>query len=576
MTKGFIPHGTEFRASSFINTGNYTWQVGSSVAGLADGGYVVAWTSQGQDGNGNGIFGQYFNSKGTALGGEFQINTTWNLHQEAPSIAALDDGGFVVAWQSSGGSGVGYSIIGQRYDAKGKTVGGEFAISDPDTASQGAAIVTVLDDGSFVVTWNARDQDGDSWGIFARRFDKDGVAEGAEFQVNTYTLGVQTHPTVSALNDGSFVVTWASWQDGDKDGIYGQRYDAVGNAVGSEFQVNTYTAGYQSGAKVAGLVNGGFMVMWNGEGAASEDNGIFAQRFDYLGRAAGTQFQVNSHTSDLQSDQEIVALADGGFVATWMSLHQDGDRAGIYGQRFDAGGDAVGKEFQINTFTDDGQDYPAIAALANGGFVVTWDSGDHAGNDDGIYGQQFAAQLFGTSLNDTMYDEIGANWMDGQGGDDLLLGQGGRDVVYGGAGNDIIKGGSGHDKLSGGKGEDILRGGKGNDKMQGDGGKDKIKGEAGNDQLDGGKGRDKLTGGAGEDTFVFKVGYGRDKITDFKDDIDTLQFDQSMRGGLTPGMFVINKASIVDGDVVFDFGTDKLTLKGITDIGALIDDIEFI
>ena len=571
MPKGFIPIGSEFRANSFMNTGNYTRQNQSAVEGLAGGGYVVTWSSQGQDGNGYGVYGQYFNSKGTALGGEFQINTTWSGHQQRPAIAALDDGGFWVVWESNFGSGVGYSIIGQRYDSTGTTVGGEIAISDPTTANQTIASVSVLDDGGFVVAWKDK-----NLGISARCFDADGVAEAVEFQVNTYPLDAHNLPTVTALTDGGFVVIWQAWQDGDKDGIYGQRYGADGSTAGDEFQVNTYTTGHQSDANVAGLAYGGFMVVWNGEGSADETSGIYGQRYDGSGEASGTQFQINSHTADNQASSAITALADGGFVVTWMSVHQDGDWGGVFGQRFDAGGDTVGKEFQINTFTEDGQGDPSVAALADGGFVVTWNSDDHAGNDDGIWGQQFAAQLFGTSADDIIYDEVGANWMDGRGGDDLLLGQGGRDVIFGGAGDDIIKGGNGYDKLSGGKGKDVLRGGAGKDKMQGDGGNDKIKGEAGNDQLDGGKGKDKLTGGAGKDTFVFKDGYGRDKITDFQDDIDTLLFDGVLRGGLTTVMFVIENAKVVDGDVVFDFGSDKLTLKGITDVTLLLNDVEFI
>jgi len=52
---------------------------------------------------------------------------------------------------------------------------------------------------------------------------------GAEFQVNTYTLGIQSSSSVAALSDGGFVVTWTSLtQDGSNYGIYGQRYAAVG------------------------------------------------------------------------------------------------------------------------------------------------------------------------------------------------------------------------------------------------------------------------------------------------------------------------------------------------------------
>ena len=79
-----------------------------------------------------------------------------------------------------------------------------------------------------------------------------------EFQVNTFKHSSQQFPSIGALVDGSFVVTWQSHgQDGDRNGIYGQRYESSGATVGNEFQINTYTANDQSFPSVSGLWNGG-------------------------------------------------------------------------------------------------------------------------------------------------------------------------------------------------------------------------------------------------------------------------------------------------------------------------------
>jgi hypothetical protein len=37
------------------------------------------------------------------------------------------------------------------------------------------------------VAWKSADQDGDSWGVFGQRYDSEGVAQGVEFQINSYT-----------------------------------------------------------------------------------------------------------------------------------------------------------------------------------------------------------------------------------------------------------------------------------------------------------------------------------------------------------------------------------------------------
>ena len=68
---------------------------------------------------------------------------------------------------------------------------------------------------------------------------------------------------------------------------------------------------------------------------------------------ASGEFQVNTYTTSNQTTPCIAALNDGGFVVTWQSLGQDGDGDGIYAQRYDVNGDVNGAEFQVNTYTTD-------------------------------------------------------------------------------------------------------------------------------------------------------------------------------------------------------------------------------
>ena len=63
----------------------------------------------------------------------------------------------------------------------------------------------------------------------------------------------------------------------------------------------------------------------------------------------GSEFQINTHTSDYQQFSTVAMDAVGNFVVTWSSYNQDGSSSGIYGQRYDAAGTALGGEFQINT-----------------------------------------------------------------------------------------------------------------------------------------------------------------------------------------------------------------------------------
>ncbi len=166
--------------------------------------------------------------------------------------------------------------------------------------------------------------------------------------------------------------------DGDKTGIFGQRYDVSGNAVAGEFQVNTGTANTQSEGTLATLSDGGFVSIYTSDGQDGDGDGVFGQRFDANGNAVGTEFQVNTTTANAQNDASVTALADGGFVVAYTSQNQDGDAGGVFTQRFDAAGAKVGGEVQVNTTTALDQNQASVTALADGGYVVTFKSGEQS------------------------------------------------------------------------------------------------------------------------------------------------------------------------------------------------------
>ena len=138
--------------------------------------------------------------------------------------------------------------------------------------------------------------------------------------------------------------------------------------------INTYMTNYQGGPSTAALTDGGFVVCWqsynqNGDGFFD----VYAQRYDASGVARGDEFRINTkanHT-DNQRIPSIAALADGGFVVSWESYNQDGDGLGVYARHYAANGEAQGGEFLINTVIADNQSNPSVAALADGGRAVT-------------------------------------------------------------------------------------------------------------------------------------------------------------------------------------------------------------
>ncbi|NTW54978.1 MAG: DUF4347 domain-containing protein, partial [Chlorobaculum sp.] len=379
---------TEFRVNTHTNAAQTT-PVATSLNG---GGFVTAWTSSGQDGSSNGVYAQRITAAGIASGNEFPVNTHTTNHQQNPAVATLTDGSFVVTWQSNLQDGKGYGIYAQRYNTSGNTVGGEIRINTWSDLSQSAPSVTALAGGGFVIAWQSDGQDGDLTGIYGQRFDTSGNTVGAEFRVNTQTTSAQSIPSVTSLESGGFVVAWQSdGQDGDSLGIFAQRYDASGTVAGSEFQINTHTASSQSIPAIASLHDGGFVATWQSSLQDGSYWGVYGQRYDAAGNAVGVEFLVNTTKTYTQSAPSVTALADGGFVVVWNSSGQDGDGYGIYGQRYNAAGARSGSELAINTFVTGDQTEPSVTALDNGGFVVLWQSKEQDGADWGIYARRFDA-----------------------------------------------------------------------------------------------------------------------------------------------------------------------------------------
>jgi VCBS repeat-containing protein len=136
------------------------------VSSLANGGFVVTWSSFGQDGSGLGIYGQLYDGSGLAVGGEFQINSYTDDNQNSPQIASLGDGGFVVVWNSFGQDGSNYGVYSQRFNADGTLYGIKFNIGNltEDASTNivtGSLVASDVDRGT-TLTWTLNNQPEDT------------------------------------------------------------------------------------------------------------------------------------------------------------------------------------------------------------------------------------------------------------------------------------------------------------------------------------------------------------------------------------------------------------------------------
>ncbi len=394
------PAGGEFLVNTYT-TGNQ-FIVRSAME--PDGDFVVAWTSE-PDGSGYGSFGQRFAASGVPRGGEFQINTYTTGSQDHPEIAVGSRGDFVVVWTSVQGSAM--STPARRYDAAGGAIGAEFLVTNA-TGYQGLPRVGRAADGRFVVVWTSGVVDGNNAGVAARRFDASGNPIGSEFAVNTYTTNGQSDGDLDVEANGNFVAVWSdsNGRDGSGNAIFGQRYDASDNRLGSEFLVNSYTTGDQVHPTVSVSPAGGFVVAWSSRPGDGSGYGVFSRRFDAAGSPVGADFVVNTYTTGDQYAGPVVGQvahdARGNFVVTWTSEGQDGDLYGVFAQRFSASGARRGAEFRVNTYTTDDQLRPSVASDAVGNFVVDWESRGQDGSSFGVIAQRFGGLLPATLVVDSL------------------------------------------------------------------------------------------------------------------------------------------------------------------------------
>ncbi|HEY9344429.1 MAG TPA: hypothetical protein VIQ53_03905, partial [Inquilinus sp.] len=212
----------------------------SDVTALGSDGFAVAYTRDYGSGD-TDVFVQRYEADGDAIGGVIPVDSAALLATDHASITGLGSGGFVVAWEQSATAGGNHSVWFQLYDATGTrvTVAGDAAnthhlIDDIGSINQDIQ-VAALQDGGFVVAYVDNGGEGvDGTEITARVYNADGTARSNYLRVNDDADGGQVHPTVTVLSNGFFVVGWV-----DEGGwLTYQAYDPSGAAIGSNF-INT-------------------------------------------------------------------------------------------------------------------------------------------------------------------------------------------------------------------------------------------------------------------------------------------------------------------------------------------------
>jgi len=390
----------EFQINAFTSG----YQRESAVCGLDDGGYLVVWyTTEAPDGNSVEIMAQRYDASNNKTGDEFIVNFNTVNNQDTPTLARLNDGRVVIGWSSFGANE--YDIVARIYDPITDQLDAEFPVNTYTTSRQTSSKVTATSDGGFFFVWTSNNQNGDpTTGIFGKRFKANAQPMGSEIHINSYTTSAQYDPVVAGLQDNRVAVSW--FNSGFETRFVNLKFfNGANDNITNDFIVMPDTGDLRYTPALSASPLGGVVAVYEQESLLG---GIACRAFDEYGTPVNDEFLVNDFTAGTQTNPAIAHLNSAGdYVVVYQSDGKSGQPAGvhfnIYGQRFNATHYKVGLEFQVSVNTTFSHIDAAIAATSNGGFIVTYTSqgtGPTAqdGDADGIFGRYYPSSDNNTPL----------------------------------------------------------------------------------------------------------------------------------------------------------------------------------
>jgi hypothetical protein len=233
----------------------------------------------------------------------------------------------------------------QRFDSRGNKIEEEeLNVYFSPTNRPRIASLALLDDSSFVITWNS--QENGKWHIYAQKYDGHGHPIGSSQRVNDSTIDSHYHPLITTIGRDRFLITWfGSNQCYYSYDIYGQIYNSKMTRIKDNFLVNTSPYGRQTAPSAISISGGGFVIAWNRE--HGDDWNIYLQQYDLQCNRVGGEKRVNQTSLNAGHYPVMARLETGGLLVAWISYETGFGH--IYAQIYDRSGEQVGGNLRINT-----------------------------------------------------------------------------------------------------------------------------------------------------------------------------------------------------------------------------------
>ena len=337
LARLFDVTGAPMTPETQINVEDVDVQSQAAVAG-GPAGYVVAWTSAGQDGDGAGVYARLVDGTGTPDGPEIPVAEVITGDQQTPAVALdPDTGSFLVAWaHDTGVEGVEIDVYARAFDAAGAPLGPQVLVPGLADGTQQSPDVTWVPDAQvWVVAWATDDSTANGWDVRARRVDAGGALLGEPAAIVGDVSGAQVLPALAAAAGGFMIACYQSVYSGvPNDYVVGCQRLKTGDLalVGPELVPHVVTDGQHGAPDVTYLSDDTFLVAWETQNVDGDGFAIQTQRYSPTGSALGNRIVSNRTWAADQRAPFVAAHATpaASFAVGWQSTGQDGDGQGTY------------------------------------------------------------------------------------------------------------------------------------------------------------------------------------------------------------------------------------------------------
>ena len=253
-----------------VNENEVKGQTNPVVSASRGEGFIVGWESDGQDGDGKGVYAKAYQANGVALGQDFLVGQTTKGDQSQPAALALGGGRYFIAWVDD--------IINGRNEAGGlrlesRVMGrffrGNVADRNEFKISTGQAIVGnpylfLGGNGRIQVLWEERSDLNSLHKLDIKGSEvdiSDALVYPIHGAINNHQEGTQSLPVGVSINKDLTAVFWETiGQDGAGRGVVGRMLKGESESV-----INLQRNYDQRDPDVALSSKGEMWVLWSND-----------------------------------------------------------------------------------------------------------------------------------------------------------------------------------------------------------------------------------------------------------------------------------------------------------------------